>query len=1450
MQSWLASRSASFLSSKLNTHISIQKVSITPGLQIRINDVRVHDNENHPILDIKSLDVTRLRIRSKVHQIHVSTVAIDSLDFKIHTQPNDTISNLGELLRHIPSGNSSNTTASAPWTIEVDRISLLNSQFENRNFNNTPTPSGIDWNHNIIRNLNGEFKNLIIRDDSITTRIQYIGFTDHSGFSITSASGNFAYSPTYITATSLKIKTPHSDLDFDFALRYSNILDFQDLFNKVVLSSDFRLSRLSLDDLVFFAPELNGLFDLVWMEGKISGPISNLVGDDIEIVTGKETRILTDVAIIGLPDAANTFYTFNIQDLYTTPSDLQSFYLPSGEDTYKLILPKNLDSLEYCRVSGFFGGYLTDFQSSAQFKTNLGDITTDIQVSKNSATGNLKYAGIIKAKRLQAGILGEIPDMLGSVDLSLMVSGTGTNPETMMISLNGTMDSLIYKDEIINRISINGTYDHRLAKGNISLDDELGMLKINGLADLQIKNPSVDLSIEITNADLQGLQLTDSLNQAFLSTTLYCKTIGFDPDYIQGHINASNTLYVSNGDSLKVSNISIEQQITKDKDYNKTINFDSDFVDLYASGDMMYEYIPHALKTIKDELLPKMDQNSISDHSIDTEGGELEISIKLKNTTDLLAIFMPSINISSGTYARIHLGSHKQNLSFDAHSTRISISSTTIDNLSLDADFDTIQGSILISSDEIILLQANEQDSVPISLQNFYLNSLVENDSVQLRLEWDDSTWKDHNKGFINAYASLSEFPDISLGIRDNNLIINDTTWKLHNNNQIKIDSTGYTIQNFGFASSTQGLDLNGKISSNINDTLTGKFSELNLSLLDFFMPEEIRFRGFLNGTADITNLYKTPNFISDLTIRDFELNSQPLGELSAKTTWNNNQNHLDVMADLVYTGNIGSDTTLFIHGFYSPSNASYFDFNVGTKNFNVEVAKPWLQGVANNISGRMSGGLRLFGTLEEPVITGKIFFRRTGFKIDYTKVDYTMADEIFFEKNTIAFKDFTINDPFGNQLILNGNLNHNYFDDFAFDMNMEFKEINVLRTSSTDNSNFYGNIFSSGNMKLTGLLDNMFINANISTQRGTDVYVPVTYSVDISSNDFITFINSKDTTQTDAVVKVPRGSGINIDTRIQVDPNTNLRIFLPSNMGNMEVQGFGDIRFLMDDQYNYQIFGDYEISQGKFLFTLQNVIRRSFNIREGSTIKLTGDAMEATMDVKAVYHLRAGLNGLPTADTTLTSRRIPVDCVLGLSGSVSNPMINFQIEMPDVEDETRELIYSTIDTSNNTVMTQQMLSLLVLNSFSFSSPNTALTSGLGATSFDILTNQLSNWLSQISKDFDIGINYRPGDEITQEEVEVALRTQLFNDRVIIDGNIGVMGTDNTENTSNIVGDVNIEVKMTKDGRLRLKAYNKSNNTDVLNSTSPYTQGVGLSFYTEFDKFSDIFRRKNKRKKK
>jgi predicted acyl esterase len=155
-------------------------------------------------------------------------------------------------------------------------------------------------------------------------------------------------------------------------------------------------------------------------------------------------------------------------------------------------------------------------------------------------------------------------------------------------------------------------------------------------------------------------------------------------------------------------------------------------------------------------------------------------------------------------------------------------------------------------------------------------------------------------------------------------------------------------------------------------------------------------------------------------------------------------------------------------------------------------------------------------------------------------------------------------------------------------------------------------------------------------------------------------------------------------------------------------------------------------------------------------------------------------------------------------------------------------------------LMNQQAISLLVLGSFS--STGTGGTNPVNAAA--IMSSTLSNMLSQISNDFNIGINYIPGDRVSNEQLEVALSTQLLDDRLIIDGNIDVSSnSSSTQKTSSIVGDINVEYKLTPDGRFRVKAFNRSNDLSLFEDESPYTQGVGVFYRKEFDNIGELFRK-------
>jgi hypothetical protein len=101
-------------------------------------------------------------------------------------------------------------------------------------------------------------------------------------------------------------------------------------------------------------------------------------------------------------------------------------------------------------------------------------------------------------------------------------------------------------------------------------------------------------------------------------------------------------------------------------------------------------------------------------------------------------------------------------------------------------------------------------------------------------------------------------------------------------------------------------------------------------------------------------------------------------------------------------------------------------------------------------------------------------------------------------------------------------------------------------------------------------------------------------------------------------------------------------------------------------------------------------------------------------------------------------------------------------------------------------------------------------------------------------------VNYRPGTNITGEQVELAFSTQFFDDKVTVSTNVGVSQGTSVNPNNQLIGDFNVEVKLDKDGNTRVRGFNESNQFDIANVTqAPFTQGVGVFFTEEFDKLSD-----------
>jgi hypothetical protein len=382
-------------------------------------------------------------------------------------------------------------------------------------------------------------------------------------------------------------------------------------------------------------------------------------------------------------------------------------------------------------------------------------------------------------------------------------------------------------------------------------------------------------------------------------------------------------------------------------------------------------------------------------------------------------------------------------------------------------------------------------------------------------------------------------------------------------------------------------------------------------------------------------------------------------------------------------------------------------------------------------------------------------------------------------------------------------------------------------------------------------------IELDVTSEKETVMNIPLNNAEEISENDFIEFV-SKDIKDKVEEKEVDL-SNIEMNFVLHATPDAEVRLIFDEKIGDViKARGAGDLTININPQGEFKIYGDYIVKDGDYLFTLQNIINKKFNLEEGGKISWNGSPLEAQLSLTAVYRLRARLYELissteDSASAELYKRRIPINLKLNITNTMMSPSISFDIELPTADETTknkvRSILYVSDQQENIQELNKQVFSLLVLNQFiPPSGGGTATYSNVQfTTSAEMLSNQVSNYLSQISNKFDVGINYRPGDEISSDEVELALSTQILNDRVVLDGNLGMSdnkGVTNNQNASNLVGDFSIEYKITEDGKLRVKGFNQSNQFSLQRRSSNYTQGVGLFYRKEFDTFGELFRRK------
>ncbi len=1430
-QTWLVQRVTSYLASELNTEVRLDRIEIEFFRTLTIKGLYIEDLHKDTLLYAGELKTVVSMFAPGENKIYLTGVELNDAVFKLQKYKNEKGLNLNFIVNYF-SSTSSDTTASKPFDFDPGDIQLNNVEFVYRDNRYDDHREGIDFEDIRVLNLNAEIGDVEFDADTILAKIHNISFVEKSGFKLEYFEADAKFTPESMEFENLLVKTPYSQINTHLVFNYDHISDFEEFVDKVKINSTFEETTLSSKDLYYFAYELKGLDQEITFSGKIRGTIPQLRGRKMEIAFANHSHFKGDISIAGLPNFEESFFDLVVEELVTDKTEIES--IPSFPFTLgkRISLPPNLITLGKVKISGKFTGFLNDFVAYGNASTAIGYISSDINLKIDSVVDRSSYSGHLSAIGFDVGVFTKSQNLLGKTSFKAELSGSGFSLNAIKAKMDGNISSLDFNGYTYNNIDVDGQLSKKLFNGALTIAEENLNLDFKGTIDLSGKIPIYDFTTKITDAYLTKLNLINRDSTAKLTTEADIRVTGRDIDELTGYIRLGKTEYREFNDTITLDSISFNAFVEGDRKRSK---FRSDILDFDMFGTYKRSLLYSDIRELVAVFIPTIPVIKSTHPDI----LDINYNLTFKKTNKILDVFYPVLEISPGTNITGELSSKRKHIILNLVSDSIRYDEVLFSTVTLDAS--TIGQTLSITnkmkeielSDTLKILNFSFLGSTDKTSSSFTISANAR-DSATTNVE-------------LNAQAAYLPSGQTSFKLLPSRIKLEGDQWIIEKDNSILLDSNFADINNLEITHENSELSINGRVSELKTDNLRIILNNFNARLANPFLAiYGVSISGIATGESNFAGLLSQPGISSNMFIKDLGVYKDTLGDAKINFNYRISEKLITVNA-LVDRGGIKN---IEVEGkYYINTKNDSIDIDITLQKTNLTSFSGYVKGIFSDVKGKASGKLKLSGPAKSPELVGKIRLQQTSFVVDYLNTKYNFADEVEFTPNYFRFNKITVNDANGNQAIVDGYIYHQKLKNFILNFDIQAENFQMLNTTYSQNELYYGTAYATGKVKIIGPFDLIKMNLALKTDKNTQVFIPLTNPEEISKISYINFVSP-------GIVSIDKKSdeidfsGIEMDFELDVTPDAEVQLIFDSKIGDIiKGRGQGNINMNINTSGDFKMYGSYEVQSGDYLFTLQNLINKRFSITPGGMIRWSGSPYDASVDLEGVYKLRASLYDL-FQDTAYT-KRVGVEVKLTLKEDLFNPNIHFDIEVPDIDPTSETLIKRYISTEEE--KSKQTMSLLVLNKFAKPADvdyQGTSSTGINANAAEILSQQLSVWASQISDVVNVGVNYRAADAFSAEELEVALSTQLFNERVNIDGNVGY--SDNNTSTSNLIGDFNVEVKVSQDGKFRFKAFNKTISNSILNNyNSPYTQGIGIFYQEDFnsaeeliERFRDRFRRK------
>lgn len=1294
--------------------------------------------------------------------------------------------------------------------------------------------NGIDWADLEVCHVNAEASNLRLHKGIMTGELIRGSFDETSGFRARHVSGKCAVGGGQAVIEDLHVQDDYSDLTLPyFIMSYEKPKDFRTFNHTVRLDAHVLESSVSTATLRHFVPFVQKMNLDINLDGKLSGHVTDFTLMDLNVATKSGDFIAcVDGRIDGLGDKKDMTIDMTIDECSSSTRGIENLITGLTGKPFKV--PAKVPQTTF-DLFGRATGLLNNMDIQAYLDAPLGTILADVNV-KNllNKTSLMKVDGDIHTENLNLGkVLGN--SKLGVCSLRASLGAV----------LRGKEGPTAHLDQLdIDRLDFNGyRYHDILAKGDISKKSFNGVListdpNVNfifqGTFALSSKtnNSAYRFYANIGHVDLHALNF-DNREDSSVSMLATADFIHSGNGELRGGISLANVRLTSDGEKLNIGDVTITSR-SSEKDYR--INLNSSFIKSSFSGTGSITSFASDIMglTVKKEL-PSL----FKEKAAPVEENTYNITLKCVDTKDITAFFKPGLYVDNNT--NLTLAVDKEgNVSGNLKSKRIALKEKYIKDI--DVKIDNARGKLRG------LVKASDISLGSLKFQNDSLWVSADNDSLRFiyACRGEEGSL---NSGFIAADGRIKRTDEdnvaFSIGLRPSNFKFMGSPWDIRKS-RVDICGKDISIDNFSMVSGEQRVTINGAMSNIRRDTLYVDTDRFDLSVLNTMMKKNYDIRGSLTGEAMVTSGDTHKGFLFNFTSRSTSVSGTSLGTVLAQSNWNEEFERFDILLDNWYS----NDKTFRAEGYFAPEGKK-IDAEVNLNRFNLGVAREIFTGVFSDLDGYASGFIHAEGPIDNLTISSRgARFNDAVITIDYTKVPYTVNGPFRVTENGIFFEDIAVKDRHVGTGKLQGSVTYQNFKNIAVDLGIKVKDMELADLPEKDNNGFYGNVSGTGDVSIKGPLHAIAISVDASTTRPGDFHIPTNSLASSKTTNLLKFkepvveeeVDEYDMMMNQFYAKEKKSSSNELTVKLKVHATPEVEAFLEvdKSTGNY-LSGRGDGTIDIDVRPSRNIFnlkGDYTIRNGLYHFAALGLAKREFNINEGSTLKFNGAVKDIELGINAVYKTKTSIAKL-ISDTTSVNTRRPVECTINITDKLSNPKLKFGVNIPDLDPSTKSKVENALSTEDK--VQKQFLALLITNNFLPDEQSGIFnnTNMIYSNVSEIMANQLNNIFQKLDIPIDLGLSYQPN-ERGRDIFDVALTTQLFNNRIVINGNIGNRQYNNSG--SNVAGDIEIEIKLDRSGAVRLNLFSHSADQYTNYLDNSQRNGIGVTYQREFNTFAEFFK--------